>query len=282
MDKKFLNQIYLSHQECLRCASPAMVQDFFIDLLSTLFSDFSKMSFNSLKEFELHVEKLKLQLDQILYKSLGNGVISTDEIVNGFFDRLPNIHEQLKQDVEAMYNGDPAAKSSSEVIRTYPGFYAIAAYRFANALHQLGVKTIPRIITEHAHSKTGIDIHPGAVIGNSFCIDHGTGIVIGETTIIGDHVKIYQGVTLGALSVNKEDAEKKRHPTIENNVVIYAGATILGGETTIGHHSIIGGNVWITRSLPPETKIYYQAKMSNGDTGETDTVIYKTNYNETL
>lgn len=282
MDKKFLNQIYLSHQECLRCASPAMVQDFFIDLLSTLFSDFSKMSFNSLKEFELHVEKLKLQLDQILYKSLGNGVISTDEIVNGFFDRLPSIHELLKQDVAAMYEGDPAAKSSSEVIRTYPGFYAIAAYRFANALHQLGVKIIPRIITEHAHSKTGIDIHPGAVIGNSFCIDHGTGIVIGETTIIGDHVKIYQGVTLGALSVNKEDAEKKRHPTIENNVVIYAGATILGGETTIGHHSVIGGNVWLTRSLPPDTKIYYQAKMSNGDTGETDTVIFKTNYNETL
>jgi serine O-acetyltransferase len=130
------------------------------------------------------------------------------------------------------------------------------------------VKGIPRVITEHAHSKTGIDIHPGAKIGNHFCIDHGTGVVIGETCVIGNHVKIYQGVTLGALSVNKEDALRKRHPTIEDNTVIYAGATILGGDTIIGHDSIIGGNVWITRSVPPYSKIYYQsneAKELNRD-----------------
>ena len=168
----------------------------------------------------------------------------------------------------SMYEGDPAAKSESEVVRTYPGFYAIAAYRLAHELHLLGVEGIPRVITEFAHSKTGIDIHPAAKIGEHFCIDHGTGVVIGETTIIGNHVKIYQGVTLGALSVDKSDAEKKRHPTIEDRVVIYAGATILGGETTIGHDSIIGGNVWLTQSVPPQSKIYYQPKMYNGNTPE--------------
>ena len=282
MNKSFLNRIYLSHQECVGCPSPEIVQDFFVELLGTLFSDFSKMQFNSIKEFELHVEKLKLQLDQILYRSPGKGEITAEEVVEKFFDQIPEIHKKLQQDVQAMYEGDPAAKSQSEVIRTYPGFYAIAAYRFAHTLHKLGVKIIPRIITEHAHSKTGIDIHPGAIIGSFFCIDHGTGIVIGETTKIGDYVKIYQGVTLGALSVNKEDAEKKRHPTIEDNVIIYAGATILGGDTVIGHDCIIGGNVWLTKSLSSNTKIYYQAKMSNGDTGETDIVIFKNNFNETI
>jgi len=155
------------------------------------------------------------------------------------------------------------------------GFYAIAAYRIAHELHSLGVQGTPRIITEHAHSKTGIDIHPGASIGDHFCIDHGTGVVIGETSVIGDHVKIYQGVTLGALSVNKEDATKKRHPTLEDNVVVYAGATILGGETVIGKGSVIGGNVWLTSSVPSNSKIYYQAKMYNGSTNEIDLVIFK-------
>ena len=192
-----------------------------------------------------------------------------------FFDALPRIYEKLGQDIDAMYEGDPAAKSRDEVIRTYPGFYAIAAYRIAHELHSLGVLGIPRIITEHAHSKTGIDIHPGAKIGDHFCIDHGTGVVIGETSVIGDHVKIYQGVTLGALSVNKEDASKKRHPTLEDNVVVYAGATILGGETVIGKGSVIGGNVWLTSSIPPNSKIYYQAKMYNGNTNEIDLVVFK-------
>ena len=174
-----------------------------------------------------------------------------------------------------MYEGDPAAKSRDEIVRTYPGFYAIAAYRIAHELHALGVKGIPRIITEHAHSRTGIDIHPGASIGSHFCIDHGTGVVIGETSVIGNNVKIYQGVTLGALSVNKEDAEKKRHPTLEDNVIVYAGATILGGDTVIGRDSIVGGNVWITSSIPANSKIYYQAKMYNGNTHEIDLVVFK-------
>jgi len=188
---------------------------------------------------------------------------------------MPAIREQIDQDVTAMFEGDPAAKSRSEVIRTYPGFYAIAAYRIAHALHKLGVHGLPRTITEHAHSKTGIDIHPAASVGSHFCIDHGTGVVIGETTVIGNHVKIYQGVTLGALSVSKDDAEKKRHPTIEDHVVLYAGATILGGDTVIGHNSTIGGNVWLTRSVPPHSRVYYQAKMYHVDKDETDMVIFR-------
>ncbi|MEO1713071.1 MAG: serine O-acetyltransferase, partial [Bacteroidota bacterium] len=153
------------------------------------------------------------------------------------------------------------AVSQTEVIRTYPGFFAIAVYRIAHGIRNLGIPLIPRILTEHAHSETGIDIHPGAIIGDSFCIDHGTGVVIGETVVIGNHVKMYQGVTLGALSVTKELAATKRHPTIEDGVVIYSGATILGGETTIGHNSIIGGNVWLTKSVPPYSILYYKAEI---------------------
>lgn len=160
-----------------------------------------------------------------------------------------------------MVAGDPAATTSYEVIRTYPGFYALAFYRLAYGLHQEKVPLIPRILTEYAHSKTGIDIHPGASIGRYFFMDHGTGIVIGETTVIGERVKLYQGVTLGALSVDKSMASTKRHPTIEDGVVIYSGATILGGETVVGKDSIIGGNVWLTRSVPANTKIYHQENV---------------------
>lgn len=274
MDKAFINKLYQAHKDSPSCPSPASVANFFNELLSTLFPDFSALSFSSSREFELHIEKLKLQLDQLLYKNPGKD-IDAEKIAHDFFEKLPKVHAALVQDIDAMFVGDPAAKSRSEVVRTYPGFYAIAAYRVAHELHAAGVGDIPRIITEHAHSRTGIDIHPGAQVGTHFCIDHGTGVVIGETTVIGNHVKIYQGVTLGALSVNKEDAMKKRHPTIEDHVVIYAGVTILGGETVIGHHSIVGGNVWLTRSVPPHSKIYYQAKMYNGDTNETDVVVFK-------
>ncbi len=276
MDKEFLNKLYLAHKQCPDCPSPAVVSQFFVELLSTLFPDFSKKLFSSSEELDLHMEEMKMQLGQILYRNPDKGTSEGEQVASLFFDALPTIHSKLHQDVKAMYEGDPAAKSSGEVIRTYPGFYAIAAYRIAHELHKLNVLVIPRIITEHAHSKTGIDIHPGAKIGEYFCIDHGTGIVIGETVEIGNHVKIYQGVTLGALSVSKEDAEKKRHPTVEDNVVLYAGATILGGDTTIGHDSIIGGNVWITKSIAPFTKIYYQAKMHNKDTDEIDLIVYKT------
>lgn len=171
-------------------------------------------------------------------------------------DEIPEIRRLIQLDTQAIYVGDPAAKSDEEVIVSYPGLDAIIVYRVAHFLYQNGIPVIPRIMTEYIHSRTGIDIHPGATIGERFFIDHGTGIVIGETTIIGKNVKIYQGVTLGALSVKKEFMNKKRHPTIEDNVTIYANATILGGETVIGEGSTIGGNTWVTKSVPPHTNYY--------------------------
>jgi len=172
---------------------------------------------------------------------------------------MPELREILLKDVKATLEGDPAAKSDREVIISYPGFLAILVYRIANRIHGMGVPLLPRMMTEYAHSLTGIDIHPGSRIGQSLCIDHGTGVVIGETTEIGDRVKIYQGVTLGALSIPRNSEallrNRKRHPTIEDDVIIYANATILGGETIIGARSVIGGNVWITESVPPDTRV---------------------------
>lgn len=176
-----------------------------------------------------------------------------------FLKKIPKIRELLATDVEAFYDGDPAAYNKNEIILSYPGLYAITVNRIAHELFLLGVPLIPRIMTEHAHSRTGIDIHPGATIGKYFFIDHGTGIVIGETTIIGDNVKVYQGVTIGALSTRGGQRLKgsKRHPTIEDDVTIYAGASILGGETVIGKGSVIGSNAFITSSIDPNTKISY-------------------------
>jgi serine O-acetyltransferase len=177
-----------------------------------------------------------------------------------FLRRMPHLRIMLAKDVRAAYQGDPAAKSYDEIIFSYPGLFSVTVYRVAHQIYAQGLPLIPRIMTEYAHSMTGIDIHPGASIGESFFIDHGTGAVIGETTKIGDRVRVYQGVTLGALSVPREEVEalrsRKRHPTIEDDVVIYSGATILGGDTVIGARSVIGGNVWITESVPPDTHVY--------------------------
>jgi serine O-acetyltransferase len=181
------------------------------------------------------------------------------EAALALLEKIPAIRKTLAGDVLAAYEGDPAAKSTDEIIFSYPGIYAIMVQRVAHQLYLMDVPLLPRIMTEHAHNVTGIDIHPGARIGHSFCIDHGTGIVIGETTEIGDRVRLYQGVTLGALSLPKNAGEqlrgKKRHPTIEEDVIIYSGATILGGDTVIGARSVIGGNVWITKSVPADTKV---------------------------
>jgi serine O-acetyltransferase len=179
-------------------------------------------------------------------------------LVLRFLESIPDLRTTLADDVRAAYDGDPAAKTFSEIVFCYPGLSAVSTYRIAHELHLLGVPLIPRMMTEYAHSKTGIDIHPGATIGRRFFIDHGTGVVIGETTEIGDNVKLYQGVTLGALSFPKDEngallRNLKRHPTIEDDVVIYANATILGGNTTIGHRSVIGSSAWITRSVEPNT-----------------------------
>lgn len=171
-------------------------------------------------------------------------------VADVFLNSIPEIARIADTDVEAAFTGDPAAYSKEEIIITYPGFYAICVHRLAHALYKLHVPLIPRLMSEYAHEKTGIDIHPGAEIGESFFIDHGTGVVIGETSQIGKNVKIYQGVTLGALSVKKKLQSVKRHPTIEADVVIYANATILGGETVIGQGSVIGGNTWITETVP--------------------------------
>lgn len=182
-------------------------------------------------------------------------------VAAAFVARLPAVREALLRDAAAIAAADPAAQGVEEVISAYPGFYATALHRLAHALHQLRVPRVPRLISEYAHQRTGIDIHPGARIGPSFCIDHGTGLVIGETAVIGAHVKIFQGVTLGALSVAKELQGIKRHPTLEDHVVVYAGATILGGSTVIGSHSIIGGNVWLTESVPSHSRVYHRAHI---------------------
>jgi serine O-acetyltransferase len=186
------------------------------------------------------------------------------ELVGSFLAEIPEIRRRVSLDVEAANRGDPAARSQEEVILSYPGVEAIMVHRLAHALWTRGVAMIPRMMSERIHGKTGIDIHPGATIGDSFFIDHGTGVVIGETTVIGADVKLYQGVTLGALSVQKELANSKRHPTIEDGVTIYAGATILGGSTVIGRGSVIGGNVWLVESVPPGSRIYHQPTQVKG------------------
>ena len=183
------------------------------------------------------------------------------EIVDEFLAALPEVRRLVETDVQAAYDGDPAATSRMEVVMAYPGLYAVTIHRLAHVLYKLKVPIIPRVMSELAHSKTGIDIHPGATIGERFFIDHGTGVVIGETTVIGRNVRLYQGVTLGGLSFDKDSTGAlvkglKRHPNIEDNVVIYANATILGGDTTIGHDSEIGGNVWIKESVPPNSRVY--------------------------
>lgn len=179
------------------------------------------------------------------------GELQADEITESFLRQFPSLRERLYKDAACYLRFDPAAKSLEEVILTYPGFYALCVHRVAHEFHRLGVPLIARLFSEYAHSKVGIDIHPAAKIGKNLFMDHGTGIVIGETTEIGNNVKIYQGVTLGALYVEKKLSDVKRHPTVEDNVVIYANATILGGNTVVGHDSIIGGGAWLTRSVVP-------------------------------
>ncbi|MFY0608316.1 MAG: serine acetyltransferase [Cyclobacteriaceae bacterium] len=275
MNSDFINQVYEAHQEYTKTPSKSSICGFFNELLGVLFPNYSSQPVKSREELEFQLKGLESKLGRILMKNISLEGDNREDIIQDFFGNLPTIYARLQTDVDAMLAGDPAANNRSEIIRSYPGFYAIASYRLAHELALLGVTSIPRIITEDAHSKTGIDIHPNAIIGEYFCIDHGTGIVIGETTIIGRHVKIYQGVTLGALSVDKKDAKVKRHPTIEDHVVIYAGATILGGKTRIGKGSIVGGNVWLTKSLQPNSRVYYQTLMQEGADTKPDLITVK-------
>jgi len=270
-----ISKIFDAHKTCPKCPSTKIIHSFFEELLALLFPEYANHPLEDIQQVKDKYEHLRVTLFEVLDNNPQLHGVSGSYIAERFFSELPEVYESIHEDVDAMYAGDPAARSKTEIIRSYPGFFAIAAYRIAHLLHEEGVKLIPRMITEIAHSRTGIDIHPGAIIGRRFCIDHGTGVVIGETTVIGNDVKIYQGVTLGALSVDKADADAKRHPTIEDQVVIYAGATILGGNTTIGARSVVGGNVWLTKSIPADSKIYYQSKMYNANADTTDLYILK-------
>ncbi len=239
------------------------------DLLKLLFPHFSQDTYYSADEVAGQLNLLLRDLTTILRPLAPRIPQTLSDTVQSFADAIPAIDDKLWMDARAIHEGDPAAESVDEVISAYPGFLAIAVYRIAHEFSRLGVPVFPRVLTEYAHQKTGIDIHPGARIGTSFCIDHGTGIVVGETTDIGDHVKLYQGVTLGALSVDKSQSASKRHPTIEDRVVIYSNATILGGATRVGHDSVIGGNVWLTDSVPPFSVVYqkHEVRVRNLERG---------------
>ena len=201
------------------------------------------------------------ELEDLLQPLSGELNTSPKTIADQFFEGIPGIYARLMDDAQAFYRYDPAAVSIGEVIAAYPGYYAISIHRMSHHLYELGVPLLPRLWSEYAHSKTGIDIHPGATIGNAFFIDHGTGVVIGATAVIGNEVRIYQGVTLGALQVDKSLASTKRHPTVEDNCIIYANSTILGGKTVVGHNSVIGGNTWLTESVPPHSIVQHQPRI---------------------
>ncbi|MFV9552199.1 serine O-acetyltransferase EpsC [Algibacter sp. PT7-4] len=222
---------------------------------------FTKRLFYSLfdcEQEEAHGDYLEKTFLKILAKL---DIKNANNIWATFKTQLPDIRKKLDLDAIAFESNDPASHSLAEIYMAYPGFYAISIYRLSHALHKLGVYILPRMMSEYIHGITGVDIHPGATIGDSFYIDHGTGIVIGETSVIGNHVKIYQGVTLGGISVSKNLASTKRHPTIADNVCIYANATILGGDIVIGANSIIGANVWITESVPENSLVTYQTEI---------------------
>ncbi|HSP77190.1 MAG TPA: serine O-acetyltransferase, partial [Myxococcaceae bacterium] len=231
----------------VRVAAP----DFIQKVLALLFPHFSERLDCSAVAVRSEVAVVEAALTRVLDTLAPRYPGVSSELPQRFMEQIPDIYAWLMQDAQAIYDADPAARSVDEVILTYPGFYAIAIYRVANTLHRLGFPLLPRLLAEVAHQRTGVDIHPGATIGRRFVIDHGTGVVIGESTLIGEGVKLYQGVTLGALQVQKELADKKRHPTIEDEVVVYANATILGGDTVVGRGSIIAGNAFITHSIPP-------------------------------
>lgn len=258
----FLKELFEEHQSTEDNPHLEEVIDMANNLLNLLFPDRCPKGFRFFNEFQHRYEAQKVALIGILRKIDHKLPKKCIPLADEFFNRIPEIHRKMKADAKAIAANDPAARDVVEVIKTYPGFYAIAMYRIAHELWKLEIPYVPRVLTESAHRDTGIDIHPGAHIGSDFVIDHGTGIVIGETCHIGNHVKLYQNVTLGALSVSKDQASTKRHPSIEDNVVIYSGATILGGNTIIGKNTVIGGNVWLTSSVPANSKVFNKAQVT--------------------
>jgi serine O-acetyltransferase len=264
IQQPFISRLFQKNRKCFSSFPDKQIAETFADeLFNFMFASYEGKYLTEERLVQKY-EELQSTFAALLYELVKNEE-EVKMITIDLFEAIPKIYDQLLLDAQAIVKFDPAAHSIEEVLVAYPGFYATAIYRIAHQLHIQNIKTLPRILTEYAHGKTGIDIHPGAVIGESFFIDHGTGIVIGETTIIGNGVKIYQGVTLGALNVAKSAASTKRHPTIEDNVVIYSGATILGGDTTIGHDCIVGGNVWLTYSVPPFSVVYHKSEIQVRD-----------------
>ena len=262
MSKAFLQEIIDKEKSLEDVPQNDVISGWASRLICLLYPELSESRYNEVELLAAAYDKLKKELVIILNATKACCDCNNEKVAADFFADIPELYRVLNTDVDAILMGDPAAKTEFEVIRAYPGFLALSFYRIAHLLLILKVPLLPRILTEHAHSRTGIDIHPGAKIGKYCMIDHGTGVVIGETSIIGDHVKIYQGVTLGAMSVDKSMASVKRHPTIEDHVIIYSNATILGGDTVVGHHSVIGGNVWLTDSVPPGSLLYHNAEIT--------------------
>jgi serine O-acetyltransferase len=249
----------LNSSYCAEVPSLQETQEWIRDMVNLLFPVKVNGKMN-LQEIDDQLENLKLRLEELLVPLRKDLQELPWKIAGSFFKELPAVFHLLVEDARTFVKSDPAAEKLEEVILCYPGFFTLVVYRLAHVLFNMKVPVLPRVLTEYAHSKTGIDIHPGAVIGKNCFIDHGTGIVIGETSIVGNNVKIYQGVTLGALFVKKSMAETKRHPTIEDNVILYAGCTILGGNTVVGHDTVVGGNVWLTKSVPPYYVVYQENK----------------------
>jgi serine O-acetyltransferase len=271
--KKFAKHLSsVNRGYCMEAPSMVKTHEFVEHIIQLLFPIKLDCKINE-AEIEFELERCSVELKELLL-SLKNSIHDSPEnISKTFMEQLPEAYEKMLNDAVSIARFDPASSCIEEVILAYPGFYCIAVYRMANILYKLKVPLLPRVMMEYVHGNTGIDIHPGAKIETPFFIDHGTGIVIGETAEIGKNVKIYQGVTLGALTVEKNMAKTKRHPTIEDNVVIYAGSTILGGKTVIGHDTIVGGNTWITESVLPHSVVYRQHRVIIKDSKEFDTPI---------
>lgn len=261
----FLNfsKSLLSKRQTHSCTSSLKTEaiEYITELIDFLFPHFSSKVYYSPEDVLAKLQLMERNLISLIKNLNSHFPGDATETAKQFIAKIPEVHDKLWFDAESIYKGDPAAENIDEVILAYPGFMAILIYRIAHELYKLKLPIIPRILTEYAHEKTGIDIHPGATIGSPFFIDHGTGIVIGETTVIGKNVKIYQGVTLGALSVDKSLSQTKRHPTIEDDVIIYSQAVILGGNTVIGKGSVIGGNAWITQSIPANSIVYNKSEV---------------------
>lgn len=225
------------------------LREWFVELLGLLFAERAVRTYRDAADVQAHADDLRQRLARLL---------ASEALAAALMARLPDLHQALCEDAQAIFDADPAATSPSEVIAVYNTFHAIASYRVANALARSGVQLLPRALSEFAHAQTGVDIHPEATIGRRFCIDHGTGVVIGQTTVIGADVRLYQGVTLGGTSLHGPDRPAKRHPTVQDRVIIYANATVLGGDTVIGHDSVLGGSVWVTSSVPPYSRVVFE------------------------